>query len=152
MDSGFRQALPTPGRNEAVPVVAPRSPLEETVAGAWRDVLEVDRVGVCDDFFALGGHSLKATQVVSRLRSILGTELPLRALFDNPTVAGLAGVVERSRSSPQASSTPIPRLSRTALRATVVSRGGGIVRVEPGGRAGPEQRAKPDDRKEQADA
>ncbi len=71
--------------------VAPRDEAEEKVAGAWAAVLGVERVGALDHFFDLGGHSLLATQVASRLRDAFGVEVPVRLLFDAPTVAGLAG-------------------------------------------------------------
>lgn len=88
-----RRALPAPERtrpelDEAY--VAPRNAVEEVMSGVWAEVLDVERVGVHDDFFALGGHSLKATQVVSRIREALQVELPLRSLFEDRTVAGLA--------------------------------------------------------------
>ncbi len=86
-----RRALPAPawtGDQDAF--VAPRTPLEELVAGLWAGVLGVERVGVEDNFFALGGHSLLATQVLARIHSSLGVELPLRELFAAPTVAGVA--------------------------------------------------------------
>ena len=72
------------------PRVAPRGPLEELVSEVWREVLGVSVVGVHDDFFALGGHSLSATQLVSRLNRLTGTDLALRVAFEAPTVAGLA--------------------------------------------------------------
>ncbi len=85
-----RRALPAPAPEAAAEAYAPpRSPVEELVARAFAEILGVERVGVHDDFFDLGGHSLKATRLVSRLREVLGAELPLRRLFDHPTVAGL---------------------------------------------------------------
>lgn len=74
--------------------VAPRTPIEETLTQMWKEILGVARVGIHDNFFELGGHSLLATQVVSRIRKTLKVELPLRAIFDSPTIAGLAPNVE----------------------------------------------------------
>ncbi|HEV7517348.1 MAG TPA: HAD-IIIC family phosphatase, partial [Thermoanaerobaculia bacterium] len=74
--------------------VAPRTPIEETLATIWRELLGVDRVGINDHFFDLGGHSLLATQLLSRVREELGVEVPLHLLFeDEPTVANLARAV-----------------------------------------------------------
>jgi acyl carrier protein len=73
--------------------VAPSSPVEVELADLWRTVLGVERVGAADDFYDLGGDSLLATQVMSRVRRTFGLELPLSALFEAPTVAGLAAVI-----------------------------------------------------------
>ncbi|MBV9773182.1 MAG: non-ribosomal peptide synthetase, partial [Gemmatimonadetes bacterium] len=88
-----RRALPAPERREEG-YVAPRTAMEEVVAGIWAEVLKVEQVGVTENFFELGGHSLLATQVVSRLREMLGVEVKLRAIFEKPTVEALARVVE----------------------------------------------------------
>jgi acyl carrier protein len=88
-----RKRLPDPSGERAELAgawVAPRTEVEATLAGLWAEVLRVERVGAEDDFFALGGHSLKATQVMTRIEEVFGLELPLRALFESPTVAGLA--------------------------------------------------------------
>jgi amino acid adenylation domain-containing protein len=73
--------------------LAPRTELEETVAGIWAKVLGIERVGVEDDFFALGGHSLLATQVVAQVRTDLAVDLPLHSLFTSPTVASLSAEI-----------------------------------------------------------
>ncbi len=74
--------------------VAPRSPLEEVLAGIWAQVLQLGRIGVEDNFFHLGGHSLLATQVAYRIRRALRIDVPLRLLFEAPTVAELSGRLE----------------------------------------------------------
>ncbi|HET8842843.1 MAG TPA: phosphopantetheine-binding protein, partial [Ktedonobacteraceae bacterium] len=89
-----RRQLPAPLWSErsgvTTALVAPRTPLEEMLVEIWQHVLGIEQIGVNDDFFALGGHSLLATQVIARLREILQIEIPLRALFEMPTIAALA--------------------------------------------------------------
>ncbi|SEU41903.1 amino acid adenylation domain-containing protein, partial [Myxococcus fulvus] len=92
-----RDALPSPDASIAVPVreyVAPRTPTEIRLAALWAELLHVERVGLTDDFFELGGHSLLATQSLSRLQATFGIEVPLRELFEAPTVEKLAARVE----------------------------------------------------------
>jgi acyl carrier protein len=69
---------------------APRNPIEELLAPLWEEVLGVERVGVHDDFFALGGHSLLGVQLISRVRDLFGVKLPVRALFHATTIGDLA--------------------------------------------------------------
>jgi acyl carrier protein len=92
-----RKALPAPDHSRPEleeSYVAPRTAVEETLARMWAEVLKLGNVGIHDNFFELGGHSLKATQVVSRLRGIFRVEVPLRSLFEAPTVADLAKRIE----------------------------------------------------------
>jgi amino acid adenylation domain-containing protein len=107
-----RNALPAPeaSRPEERPYVAPRTPAEETLARLCAELLGLERVGVEDDFFELGGHSLLATQLLSRLRATFRVELPLRALFESPTVAGLAAAVEGASSARQSREAEVERL------------------------------------------
>ena len=98
-----RRALPQPEgsvRDLDVPFVAPRNAIEEVLAEIFTEVLSVERVGVNDNFFELGGHSLLATQLVSRVRKALQPDLPLRKIFEAPTVAALAALLVAAESSP----------------------------------------------------
>ena len=99
-----RKALPAPGPSR--PELeqwyqAPRTPAEEMLVEIWAEVLKLESIGVHDNFFDLGGHSLLATQVISRIRGSFQVEVPLRALFESPTVAGLAGHIEEARRKEQ---------------------------------------------------
>jgi amino acid adenylation domain-containing protein len=91
-----RRALPAPEVEMADGHSAPQSPVEEVIAGLWSELLGVPSPGRDDDFFVLGGHSLLATQLVSRVRKAFSVELPLRALFESPTLAGMAEQVDRA--------------------------------------------------------
>ncbi|MGD2114937.1 MAG: amino acid adenylation domain-containing protein, partial [Acidobacteriota bacterium] len=96
-----RGALPAPGPEEsATDYEPPRTPVEEVIAAIWSAVLEEEKVGLHDNFFDLGGHSLRATQVMSRLRDALGVGLPVRTLFERPTVESLARRVSAERTTP----------------------------------------------------
>src|SRR4029077_10736264 len=92
-----RRALPVPERGSDLSSAPPATPAEELLAEIWSEVLGVDRVGSGDDFFALGGHSLLATQVVSRVRTVFGVELPVRAVFESPALAEQAIRIEHLR-------------------------------------------------------
>jgi len=118
-----RRALPAPDpaqRTLGAAFVSSRTPAEERLAEIWAQVLKLERVGVHDNFFELGGHSLLATQLISRVRAAFNVELPVRAIFESPTVAGLA---ERIRGWGDAgwgdacvapTTNPIQRVSREA--------------------------------------
>jgi amino acid adenylation domain-containing protein len=93
-----RKALPVPEfQPESAGFARPSTPTEVAVAGLWGQVLKLERVGMRSNFFDLGGHSLLATQVVSRVRSLFGVEMPLRRLFESPTVEGLSGWIDGLR-------------------------------------------------------
>ncbi|HEX6288833.1 MAG TPA: amino acid adenylation domain-containing protein [Herpetosiphonaceae bacterium] len=93
-----RQALPKPEQHAhaAAVFVAPRTPTETRLAQIWAEVLQVERVGIHDSFFDLGGHSLSATQMMSAVRAAFQVELSLQTIFEGPTVAAMAAVIERS--------------------------------------------------------
>jgi len=94
-----RQALPDPVEERQVSQAyeAPGSELEAVIAGAWCEVLRVEHVGVNDKFFDLGGHSLLLTRLINHIRSKMDVSLPLKAVFEGPTVRGMARWIESSR-------------------------------------------------------
>jgi len=88
-----RRALPKPKVSDmqaAATYLAPRTPLEQQLACIWAQILKLDQVGIRDNFFEIGGHSLLATQVVARIRDVIQVDLPLRQLFETPTVEAIA--------------------------------------------------------------
>ncbi len=114
-----RQALPAPESRAGLGAqVVPRGPIEEMLAGIWAEVLEIPEVGIHDDFFDLGGHSLLATQVMGRLAVLLGVEVPLQALFESPTIAGLGERVSAALRATKG--TPIPPIELVPRDAELV--------------------------------
>jgi amino acid adenylation domain-containing protein len=104
-----RKALPAPTMTEAAAAfTAPRNPAEELLAEIWAGVLRLERMGIDEDFFALGGHSLLATQLMSRVRRVFGRTLPVRALFERPTIRGFASLLADARSTDSAAAEPPP--------------------------------------------
>jgi amino acid adenylation domain-containing protein len=88
-----RRALPVPDLQSQGEYIAPRNPIEEKIAQIWAEVLKLERVSIEDNFFELGGHSLLATQVISRCQEAFEIALPLRYLFESPTIAQLSAVI-----------------------------------------------------------
>jgi amino acid adenylation domain-containing protein len=108
VDRQALRALDQSGQETASDYIAPRGQVEEELAAIWADVLEMERVGAEDDFFELGGHSLMATQVVSRLRAKFKVEIPFRSLFEEPTVRGMAGIIEQQLTAAKKQDEPAP--------------------------------------------
>lgn len=119
-----RNALrpPAPGSSALKENFAPpRTPVEEKLAGIWRDVMKRDQIGREDDFFAMGGHSLLAMRVLSRVRTTFNTSLTMRDIFDTPTIAGLAAIIAQrdglsaNGSSSRRQSTPTGSVKELAV-------------------------------------
>ncbi|HEY0602881.1 MAG TPA: amino acid adenylation domain-containing protein [Herpetosiphonaceae bacterium] len=110
-----RRALPAPhfGDQAADTFVAPRTPIETTLAALWAEVLNVAQVGIHDNFFALGGHSLIAARLMHRVRETFQLDLPLHSLFETPTVAGLAQRIAIMQQTEQSSALAIRPTTRT---------------------------------------
>jgi acyl carrier protein len=92
-----RRSLPKPDQSQSQTYVPPRTPVEAELALIWMQVLNLERLGVNDNFFELGGHSLLATRLVSRVGRAFNVEIPLRILFESPTVATQAESIETLR-------------------------------------------------------
>jgi hypothetical protein len=107
-----RDALPVPEWRDASSYLAPRGPVEEVLVRLWQQTLSSGPLGVRDDFFRLGGHSLLATQLIARVRATFQVELPLRRLFDAPTVETLAATVLEAETTPGKSE----KIARALLR------------------------------------
>jgi len=117
-----RRSLRDQARTHTAPVkgiTLPRTLIEEMLAEIWKQILRIEKVSGSDNFFWLGGHSLLATQVVARLRDIFQVDLPVRALFESPTLAECAGRIEEARRKNNATQgpplTPAPRDGVMAL-------------------------------------
>jgi hypothetical protein len=109
------KALPDPQNQEAqnhYEYVAPRDETETILCKLWGEILKLDRVGIDDDFFAIGGHSLLAMQAIGSIRAALRMEIPLRNLFEAPTVRELAQLLQKTRTNPP--SPDVPAISRAA--------------------------------------
>ncbi|MEU8376613.1 non-ribosomal peptide synthase/polyketide synthase [Micromonospora sp. NPDC048894] len=112
-----RRALPAPVHVSTATRREPRTPRERLLAEAFAEILGVPSVGAEDDFFALGGHSLSATRLVARIRAVLGVEVSVRQLFEEPTVAGLDAVLGGAARTTRPPVTPAERPDRLPLSA-----------------------------------
>jgi hypothetical protein len=114
-----RNALPLPESLQPHPssqFVAPRTPTETALAVMWQEILQVEQVGIHDHFLELGGHSLLATQVISRSRQMFQVELSFRHLFEAPTIAELAMIIERLQGTTSFQMSSITARSRDGRR------------------------------------
>jgi len=114
-----RRALPDPATmvRSAGGYVAPTNPVEEKLVQIWTGILEVPQVGIRDNFsMELGGHSLLATRLMVRIRDAFQVELPLRSIFEAPTIEGLARLIAEIRKDRKTRPAPIPKLPREQYR------------------------------------
>lgn len=118
-----REALPEPGATLAEPsasFVAPSTPVERLLASIWSSLLRVPQISVSDSFFDLGGYSLLAMQLASRVRSVFQVEIPLRQFFETPTLVALAEVIQKAPNTSGARRAPVvSRVSRDLYRVSV---------------------------------
>ena len=132
-----RRGLPPPDEKNLLHengTIPPRRPVEAALAEIWSRALGTAEIGIGDDFFALGGDSLRATRVVSRIRDAFGVELPLRAIFESRTIAQLAARIDAAREDKSRSSiaSRILPVSRAALLAAATPSPPGGVATEEG--------------------
>ncbi|WP_414582651.1 amino acid adenylation domain-containing protein [Scytonema sp. PCC 10023] len=113
-----RKALPTPSKTQLPEssFVPPSTPIEEMLATIWAQVLDIEKISIHDNFFEVGGQSLVATRLISQIRQVFQVELPLRRVFEKPTIAGLAKDIEKAtKISLGAETTDIERISRSQV-------------------------------------
>ncbi|HLJ26306.1 MAG TPA: amino acid adenylation domain-containing protein [Candidatus Angelobacter sp.] len=119
-----RKSLPQPDVDTSErEYVTPRNPTEETLCRLWQEVLQRERVGIHDNFFKIGGHSLRAAQVAARMRESFKVEIPLRRMFESPTIAQLAQVIDQAVQTGGVNGAPshlLPDIKRMARKAAVL--------------------------------
>ncbi|MEO0768693.1 MAG: amino acid adenylation domain-containing protein [Cyanobacteria bacterium J06649_4] len=120
-----RRSLPDPDtsyeRSVETELVLPRTPAEKQLAAIWQDLLKQEKVSIDDNFFELGGHSLLATQAVSRIRALLGVEIPLRSLFESPTIARLAAYLDDLEATSTAATDSIAKRERQRVKRSTLA-------------------------------
>jgi amino acid adenylation domain-containing protein len=117
-----RKSLPQPDLTQQE-YTGPRNPIEETLCWLWEEVLQRERVGVHNNFFEIGGHSLLATRVTTRIRETLKVNVPLRQMFESPTIAQLAGVIDQAVQAAGRNGAPspaLPEIKRVARKAALL--------------------------------
>ncbi len=122
-----RKRLPVPwesriGLNQEY--LPPRTPVEQSLADIWCDVLRLERIGIYDNFFEIGGHSLLATQVISRIRKVFSVEIPLRTLFEAQSIEELSSKIEEGQKGGQINIPSIEPVSRENYRMRLVIENG----------------------------
>ncbi len=111
-----RLALPAPEATQLLSesdFIAPSTPIEQTLVKIWTEVLGIENIGIHHNFFSLGGHSLLATRLLSQIRQVFQIELPLRRIFEKPTIAGLAKDIEKAPKADLIEATSIERIARS---------------------------------------
>jgi amino acid adenylation domain-containing protein len=120
-----RRALPAPETSQTGAsglTASPRNATEVLLAGIWREILQRGQISIHDNFFHLGGHSLLATQIVSRVARALGVELPVRVVFEAPTIAAMARVVEAAERKPETRTMVAARLPEPSRAQRILDR------------------------------